>query len=474
MLKKYANIIRRLLIIFDASMVAAVFFLAYYVCSHYNGLFLYNSYFYKAYAWVFIAGILMIVCSLYIMGMYNSFRLKTLGEIIWIVNKSMFFSFMALSAVLYTFKIEHISRLFIVVLFLITTLLLIIEKTLIFFYRRHLHSKGMNFRNVIVVGTGIRAQKFMQQIDEEKELGLNIIGLIDEDSSRIGWIFQGHQVLGSLEDMGKVLSNHVVDFAIFIVPRKSLNKIEPALIQCETAGVTTSVAADLFNFKFAMNQDTEVMGGIPMITYATTSHNLLALIIKRFVDIILSSIALVLISPLYLIVAILIKFSSEGPVHFIQERCGINGRTFKLYKFRTMDVNAEQKLKDLLAFNEMQGPAFKMENDPRVTKIGKFLRKYSIDELPQLVNVFRGDMSLVGPRPPLPKEVQQYALWHQRRLSFRPGITCTWQAGGRNRISNFDQWVKMDLEYIDNWSLLEDFKIIFKTIPAVLLASGAK
>jgi exopolysaccharide biosynthesis polyprenyl glycosylphosphotransferase len=238
-------------------------------------------------------------------------------------------------------------------------------------------------------------------------------------------------------------------------------------------GVSASVAVDLFNLKWSMGRETSLVG-IPMLTFDMTPTNAVALFVKRACDVIISTFALVMISPLYLIVAILIKTTSQGGVYFTQERCGLHGRKFKLYKFRTMEQNAEQKLKDLLVYNEMQGPVFKMENDPRITKIGKFLRKYSLDELPQLWNVFHGDMSLVGPRPPLPSEVKKYDPWHQRRLSIRPGITCIWQASGRNRISDFDQWVAMDLEYIDNWSLLLDFKILFKTIPAVFSGVGAK
>ena len=171
--------------------------------------------------------------------------------------------------------------------------------------------------------------------------------------------------------------------------------------------------------------------------------------------------------------ALLIKLTSKGPVFFKQERCGLNGRKFTMFKFRTMVEDADQ-MKDLLAEkNEMDGPVFKITNDPRLTKVGKFLRKFSLDELPQLFNVLRGDMSLVGPRPPLPKEVSQYDPWQRRKLSMKPGLTCLWQINGRNNI-NFERWMKMDLEYIDNWSLWLDTKILLKTVPAVILGTGAK
>ncbi|MFH0753882.1 MAG: sugar transferase, partial [Candidatus Omnitrophota bacterium] len=198
------------------------------------------------------------------------------------------------------------------------------------------------------------------------------------------------------------------------------------------------------------------------------------LAVKRLMDIVLSGIALVIFSPFLGITALLVKLSSHGPVFFTQDRVSVNGRIFKLYKFRTMVVDAEAKLEELKHLNEMQGPAFKLTNDPRVTPLGKFLRKMSIDELPQLWNVFVGHMSLVGPRPPLPAEVEKYGDWQRRRLSMRPGITCLWQIGGRNRITDVDEWIRLDLRYIDNWSLWLDIKILFKTVPAVLFGIGAK
>ena len=198
------------------------------------------------------------------------------------------------------------------------------------------------------------------------------------------------------------------------------------------------------------------------------------MIFKRIIDIIVSALALVILAPVFAVIAIIIKRTSDGPAFFAQERCSLNGRRFKLYKFRTMDKDAEGKLKDLMAHNQMDGPAFKMDNDPRVTPVGKFLRKSSLDEFPQFYNVLRGDMSLIGPRPPLPKEVEKYDFWQRRRLSMRPGLTCLWQVSGRNKIKDFDEWARLDLKYIDEWSPLLDTKIFFKTIPTVLFGIGAK
>jgi exopolysaccharide biosynthesis polyprenyl glycosylphosphotransferase len=198
------------------------------------------------------------------------------------------------------------------------------------------------------------------------------------------------------------------------------------------------------------------------------------MLIKRLMDIVFSFIALVLIAPVCAVVTVIIKMTSPGPVLFVQKRVSMNGRVFDLYKFRTMVQDAEAKLADLQHLNEMKGPAFKMAKDPRITAIGAFLRKTSIDEFPQFLNVLKGDMSLVGPRPPLPKEVEQYDDWQRRRLSMRPGITCIWQIQGRNRITDFEEWARLDLRYIDNWSLWLDIEILLKTVPAVVFGIGAK
>ena len=213
--------------------------------------------------------------------------------------------------------------------------------------------------------------------------------------------------------------------------------------------------------------------GFPLLSFSTTPTNEALLFIRRIMDIVLT----VILAPFMLAVmaaaALLIKVTSPGPVLFKQERCGLNGRVFTMYKLRSMIDNAEQLRCELEALNEMDGPVFKSSRDPRVTPVGKFIRRFSIDEFPQIYNVLRGDMSLVGPRPPLPQEVAKYARWQKRRLSMKPGITCLWQISGRNKVS-FEDWMKLDLTYIDNWSLLLDLKILLKTVPVVLLGRGAK
>jgi exopolysaccharide biosynthesis polyprenyl glycosylphosphotransferase len=214
--------------------------------------------------------------------------------------------------------------------------------------------------------------------------------------------------------------------------------------------------------------------GFPLLSFSTTPTNEALLFVRRILDVILAGFILVIFGPLVMLpAAILIKLTSSGPVLFKQTRCGLNGRQFVMYKFRSMVSNAEQLRVELEGLNEMDGPVFKSSRDPRITTVGKIIRRRSIDELPQIFNVLRGDMSLVGPRPPLPAEVARYERWQRRRLSMKPGMTCLWQISGRNEVS-FDDWMKLDLTYIDNWSLLLDLKILLKTVPVVLLGRGAK
>ncbi len=267
------------------------------------------------------------------------------------------------------------------------------------------------------------------------------------------------------------MHRRAVDEVIFVVPRLRLNHIENAINACETEGIKATIAVDLFDLKIARAYPTD-LDDIPLLTFKTTVAKEWQLFIKRIIDIVISGLGIVILSPLFLIVAILIKLTSRGPLLFRQERLGLNGRKFVLYKFRTMYKGAQKELSKVEVFNEMDGPDFKKKKIQWITPVGRILRKFSIDELPQLFNVFVGHMSLIGPRPTVPEEVVQYKSWQRRRLSMRPGITCLWQVSGRNKI-DFNEWMKMDLEYLDNWSLWFDLKILIRTIPVVLFGIGA-
>jgi len=392
-------------------------------------------------------------------------------EIIWIVVKSAFFATIAFGTVVFIFKLEFVSRAFFAIFLIVAFSIILCEKTAIFVIMHYVRKQGYNYRTMLIVGTGRRAANFIIKVKKHLDWGYKIIGLLDYEEVHRGKEIEGIKVMGMLDELPQILHNHSIDEVVFIVPRSMLNHIENSIYICETEGVKATVAVDLFELKIARSRQTE-LEGIPLVTFETTFGEEWQHFLKRAFDIIVSGLGLIVLSPVFLLVAILIKLTSRGPIFFVQKRIGLNGRRFVLYKFRSMYKNADQKQDELAHMNVMKGPVFKIKNDPRITPIGRVLRKFSIDELPQFFNVFLGHMSLVGPRPPLPKEVSQYEPWQRRRLSMRPGITCLWQISGRNRIG-FDEWMKLDLEYIDNWSLWLDFKILVKTGPVVLLGIGA-
>jgi len=338
-------------------------------------------------------------------------------------------------------------------------------------FLKYIRKHGYNFRNILIVGRNDRSDTFLKRIKELSELGVQVLGFIDGPNGFHGQPPEGNS-LGELKDLETILRNQVVDEVFVFLPIKTFySEIKEVLHVCEKAGIEVKIPTDLFSRNFARAK-VSIYADLPVIDFYTSPKMNMQLMVKGLLDFIVSAIFLLLFSPLFLVVSVLIKATCEGPVFFKQSRVGYNGRIFSCLKFRTMIRNADEMKKELLALNEMDGPVFKIRKDPRVTKVGRFLRKTSIDELPQLINALIGDMSQVGPRPPVPEEVKQYDLEDRRRLSMRPGITCLWQVNGRSNVS-FKDWMKLDMEYIDKWSLLLDFKILAKTISAVLKSSGA-
>jgi len=384
--------------------------------------------------------------------------------------KVVFCSGLLLTLIIFAFKFHFVSRLFIGIFLIINFIALCLHRTMVRLLARYVRKKGINYRNLLIVGTGQRAINLVKKVEKNSHWGLRIEGLIDKDPSLIGKEISGIKVIGTLENIAQILKERVIDEVIFSVPRKWLDEIEEAIHVCEEIGVTVRLATDFYPFIGKI--DFEELDGIPLLNLSTTPQKTDLLFIKRLLDILISLIALFLLSPILLATAIVIRIDSSGPILFKQKRVGLNGRTFTFYKFRSMVKDAEQIRSRFEHLNEMSGPIFKIREDPRLTKIGKFIRKFSIDELTQLFNVLKGDMSLVGIRPPIPEEVEKYEGWQRRRLSMKPGITCIWQVSGRNKV-DFEQWMKMDLNYIDNWSLKLDFKLLFKTIPAILFTKGA-
>ncbi|HSM91811.1 MAG TPA: sugar transferase [Anaeromyxobacteraceae bacterium] len=365
-------------------------------------------------------------------------------------------------------KVTGLSRLVMGVYFVAAAALLVLNRVGSLYVAREARRRGFRLRYYAVVGCGDLAREIVSTISARREWGLKLAGFITDDERPT---FADCVILGRLDDLGRILEEHVLDEVIFAVPRARLPAIESAILLCEEQGIAARISLDILRYGRSKMSLTDV-DGLPMLAFTRTPSDAIALALKRVFDVATSAGVLLLTSPILCAVAIAIKLDSPGPVFFRQRRVGLNGRRFTMFKFRSMRADAEARLESLRARNEMNGPVFKIKDDPRITRVGRLIRRTSLDEFPQFWNVLIGDMSVVGPRPPLPTEVAMYARWQRRRLSVRPGITCTWQISGRNDI-DFERWMELDLEYIDGWSLASDVWICLKTIPAVLSARGA-
>jgi exopolysaccharide biosynthesis polyprenyl glycosylphosphotransferase len=326
-------------------------------------------------------------------------------------------------------------------------------------------------KNVLIVGSGSPINTFIEQVQNHEIWGVNIIGIVNGESRDQLAATYNLKVHGTFKEFKDILLKNPVDEVVCSLPLNKLAKLQYVLEICDEIGISVIVISNFFNLVVGKSKMGNI-AGMPVLAYSMTPDFALSLMLKRALDIILSSLAIVILLPAFLLIGFLIKITSPGPIFFSQERCTTNGRRFTMYKFRTMVNDAEARQVYIAGFNEVDGPVFKIHNDPRITKIGKILRRTSLDEIPQFFNVLKGEMSLVGPRPPIPKEVKNYQPWQRRRLSMKPGLTCIWQVSGRSNIG-FDEWMKMDLQYIDEWSLALDIKLLLKTIPELFNGKGA-
>ena len=339
-----------------------------------------------------------------------------------------------------------------------------VERAVRGYWRR----KGIGLTRVLVVGTGSVGRTIVRNIVAQPELGYQVVGLVDDERSddlgRFGW-------LGKTEDIPALVYEHDVDEVIIALPSASHQKISEILLACDQQQVSFRIVPDFY--QLSLNQlDVVELNGIPLIGVRETPLQGSNLVLKRLLDVLISATLLVLAAPLMAVIAVAIRLDSPGPVLVRQTRLGRYGKPFGFYKFRSMCQDADRRLSDLLAHNEAKGPIFKMRRDPRITRVGRVIRRLSLDEIPQLINILQGDMSLVGPRPPFPWEVEQYADWHRKRLEVPQGLTGLSQINGRSDLP-FDESALLDLWYIDNWSLGLDLKILLRTVPAVLMGKGA-
>jgi exopolysaccharide biosynthesis polyprenyl glycosylphosphotransferase len=410
--------------------------------------------------WLYLPLIVAAPLILESQGFYSRPILCPRRDVLWPLFKGCLITTIGLVLVMYA--LHFISPRVVMVFFgAISFTLVYLKEELVRWALLSKFGQSQYQRRFLLIGTHAEIVRLRRELKERSDKSVEVVGELSLGETPV-------------QQLAQMLHEHSINGVIISARHSYFEQVETAIKTCELEGIEAWLVADFFGTQISRARFDELLG-YPLLVFRTTPETSWQGVTKQLMDFIGALFLLIALSWLFVILAILIKLTSPGPVLFRQQRSGLNGAPFTLYKFRTMVTNAEQFKHELQAMNEMSGPVFKVTNDPRVTPIGKFLRKYSLDELPQLYNVFRTEMSLVGPRPLPVDEVKRFDnLAHRRRLSVKPGLTCLWQISGRNQISDFRDWVRLDLEYIDNWSLWLDLKILVRTIPAVLIGTGAK
>jgi len=453
-------------LIIDILLIIFSFYLLYFLRYNSNFVLIYLPYF-KDYSLLFSIWGLSLIFLLNNNFLYLTDRSLTIPKETWRVIKCVAFSSVLAGLAIFFLKLTFFSR----VVFSLSNLLLILNLSLwrvikrIFI--RYRIGKGYYNINVLIVGAGQAGHALAEEIRDNPYLGLKVVGFVDD--AKTGKVLN-YDILGKVKNLEHLVQQYFIDEIYVTIPseRKMVSGI---MALGKKMNKTILVVADNFASSFTQMK-LNYIGFIPLIRYIDSGLHGTEMFIKRLVDIIIVGIGLIIIAPLFALIAFLIKLDSPGPVFYVSTRCGRKGKLFDFYKFRSMVMNADDYKETLRDKSEVKGPIFKIKDDPRVTRVGRYLRRCSLDELPQLINVVKGDMGLVGPRPPTPDEVAKYDIWQMRRLDVRPGITCLWQVRGRSELS-FYKWIKWDLWYIDNWSFGLDLLILLWTIPAVLKRKGA-
>ena len=479
MLKERAKLVAAGLMLGDLTATSVSFLAAYYVRTTIlpsrdllpGGLLPLSSY-----IPLVVAGLVIWVFVLRGVGLYASHRTQSLRRESWEIVKASAIAGLLFVVLIFVGKLDErlladrLSRALVILWVVFAAVFLIAERFFVRSVARGVRKRGHNFRNVLIVGTSQMGRKIARTISAHEHWGLRMVGFVAARDHEAGKIIDGFPLLGSLDDLFSLTESSVIDEVIIADPELPLERTHEIAGLLGERGICTRIGL-LYSYG-GRHPKIERLGDVPLLSFDPTAVGDAGLFAKRCVDLAVAIPCILLLLPVIAIVAIAVHRSSAGPVLFRQTRVGLHGRQFTLLKFRTMRAGAEADQDKLEHRNEMSGPVFKLRDDPRVTRVGRFLRRFSLDELPQLWNVVKGDMSLVGPRPPTPEEVEQYKPWQRRRLSMRPGLTCLWQVAGRNEI-DFDRWVALDLEYIDNWSPWLDIKILLRTVPAVLTGRGA-
>lgn len=497
MLTENREVVRFFLAIVDALITIASFIVAVYLRNALLNLYTFGSYIYWQNYPIILLAIVLIWRGLF--GYHEAYvkqRFTSLKTDILIVLKTIGLGTCIILTIAFMIK-SDIPRSLIFSFSCVNFIFFCIGRVILYKCFSYHRSRGRNQKRVLILGTGDTAKEFLDSLKKYPDWGFKVVGLVCTNECEIGVEIVGYKIIGRLNNLREIMHKNPIDELVIAsqnnwifegledalrrpttdnrarrrVTNHWTNSIEDVIALCEEEGVSIRIVSSFLK-NLIVRAKTDTIHNVPFVRLTAVERTDFERLLKRSFDIVISISLLILLLPLFVVIALIIKIDSRGPVFYQWKILGLNKHPLTSYKFRTMVENADMLKKELMTKNEMNGAAFKMKDDPRITRVGKWLRKLSLDELPQLWSVLKGDLSLVGPRPPLQTEIEAFDGWHRRKLSVKPGITCLWQVSGRNDINNFDEWMRLDMQYIDNWNLWLDLKILFLTAYTVIRGTG--